>query len=333
MTNNNKLTLSDKMIDNLTKKQYGVYNHSAVQICSWNKKALTGEGVCYKERFYGVNCHKCMQLSPVSMWCQQNCTFCWRPMEYMKNIKISPDQVDNPKEIIDNLTKLRIKFLNGYKGNDKVDVKYWEDATIPDHFAISLSGEPTLYPKLNEMVRYLKSLRTTRTIFVVSNGQETKYFENLINDELSQPTQLYISIDAPTEELFKKINCSIYPDGWQKLLNTLKCFSQIKCRRVFRMTQIKGLNDLDSDLGNYNQIIELGKPDIIEVKAYMHLGLSQKRHTKDQMPEFEEVEEFAKKIMKSNGNYEIAGVMEESRIVILRRKDSKYKAVIEKFEN
>ena len=330
---NSKLDLTSKQKEILQNKAYGVYNHSAVQICTWNKKAMTGKGVCYKEKFYGVDCHRCMQLSPVSMWCQQNCTFCWRPMEYMKNIKINANQVDEPKDIIVNLTRERQLLLNGFKGNDKVDLKFWEDAIKPNHYAISLSGEPTLYPKLNEMIKYLKSLEDTKTIFIVSNGQETDYFRSLIDNEEHQPTQLYISIDAPTKELFQKINCSLYKDGWERLNETLKYFSQIKCRRVFRMTQIKGLNDLNEHLELYNDVIELGKPDIIEVKAYMHIGLSQNRHTKEQMPEFDEVQEFANKIIEVNKNYEVAGDMIESRIVILRRKDSRYKAVIENFEN
>ena len=328
-----KLDLPEKIKNNLIKKQYGIYNHSAVQICSWTKKALTNRGVCYKEKFYGVDCSGCMEMSPVSMWCQHNCTFCWRPMEYMKNIEIDENQVDSPKDIIDNLIIQRKKLISGIGGHNQVDRKKWEEALIPKHFAISLSGEPTLYPKLNEMIRYLKSLETTKTIFIVSNGQKYEYFENLINDELSQPTQLYVSIDAPTEELYKKINCSVFSDGWNRTIKTLEALKKIKCRTVYRMTQIKGLNDLDEHLESYSKIIEIGTPDIIEVKAYMHLGNSQMRHTKDQMPEYVEVLEFAKKIIYINNNYEIVGEMEPSRIVILKRKDSKYETLIEKFEN
>ncbi len=333
MNSSEKLSLPENIVSELKKKQYGVYNHSAVQICTWNKKALIEGGTCYKEKFYGVDCHSCMQFSPVAMWCQQNCTFCWRPMEYMKNITIKYDDVDAPNQIVDNLVVLRQKLVSGFKGNSKISMEKWNESLVPTHYAISLSGEPTLYPRLNEMVMYLKSLERTKTIFIVSNGQEPEYFKNLINDEKSMPTQLYLSIDAPTKALFKKINCPVYPDGWERLNMTLSYFSKIKTRRVFRMTQIKGLNDVDELIDDYNKMIELGKPDIIEVKAYMHIGCSRNRHTKDQMPFLDDVERFARKLEASNPNYTIMDVMEESRIVVMLRIDSAYTLKIQKYEN
>ena len=70
-----RLRLPEKVVNSLTKKQYRVYGHSGVQICGWNKKALKDEGVCYKQKFYGIECHSCMEFSPAVMWCQENCTF------------------------------------------------------------------------------------------------------------------------------------------------------------------------------------------------------------------------------------------------------------------
>ncbi len=332
-SNCSMLRLPEKIENNLRKKQYGIYGHSGVQICSWTKKALTGKGVCYKQRFYGVDCHSCMEMSPVVMWCQQNCTFCWRPMEYMKNINISDFKVDEPEEIITNLIEERRKLISGFKGNDKADLKLFDEALIPTHFAISLSGEPTMYPKLFELVEYLKNLPKTKTIFVVSNGQEPTYFEKLIVEPKYAPTQLYISIDAPNPEIFKKINKSLYEDGWERLNKSLETMSKIKTRRVLRFTQIKGLNDLDSQLEEYKNMIEKSKADIIEVKAYMHIGLSRNRHSDKEMPSMDEVRDFADKLCKSLGTYEVGAEMEESRIVILHRKDSPYSLKIEKYEN
>lgn len=330
---NSKLELNSKIVEKLEKMQYGVYNHSGVQICSWTKKALTGKGVCYKEKFYNVDCHSCCEMSPVLMWCQQNCTFCWRPMEYMKNINIKKFEVDEPKDIIDNLILKRQKLINGFGGNKNLDKDKFKDAQIPSHYAISLSGEPTMYPKLHEMIKYLKSLPKTKTIFVVSNGQENEYFEYLIENPEYAPTQLYISIDAPNKEIFAKINKSLYKDGWERLQKSLNAMSKIECRTVLRMTQIKGLNDLDEHIKGYCEIFEKSKADIIEVKSYVHIGLSQNRHTKEQMAYMEDVKKFAKKLSQYNKNYRIAAQMKESKIVILHRIDSKYKLEIEKFEN
>lgn len=327
------LRLPEKIVSDLTKKQYGVYGHSGVQICGWTKKALTGKGVCYKQKFYGIECHSCMEFSPAVMWCQENCSFCWRPMEFMKNIEISADEVDDFKDIIDNLMEERRKLLTGFGGHPAVDKKKFVEAQTPSHFAISLSGEPTMYPKLDKMVQYLKELPKTRSVFVVTNAQIPEFFEKLEQEPKSLPTQLYISLEAPSKEFFDSINKSLYKDGWERLLKSLEVFSKLKTRRLVRFTQIKGLNDKAEQFGEYKKLVELGKPDFIEVKAYMHLGMSQGRHTREQMPEFQEVVSFAKKMAKYLSNYDYVDAAPNSRIALLRRRDSTYNVYIDKFEH
>lgn len=311
-----------------------MYGHSAVQICGWTKKALTNEeSSCYKQKFYGIDCHSCMEFSPAVMWCQQNCTFCWRPMEFMKNIEINPEEVDNFKDIVDTLLEERKKLLSGFRSSKTLNTKKFDEAQVPSHFAISLSGEPTMYPHLDKIIEYLKSFPKTKSIFLVTNAQIPEFFEKLLETPKALPTQLYISIDAPSKEHFKKINLSLYEDGWERLQRSLEYFSKIQTRKIFRMTQIKGTNDKEEDLEGYKTLVEKGKPDFIEVKAYMHIGMSQGRHKKEEMPEFLEVKEFAQKLANYLGNYNFVHEAPASRICLLQRKDTPYQVKIEQFEN
>lgn len=327
-----RLRLPEKVVNSLTKKQYGVYGHSGVQVCGWTKKSLKDGGVCYKQKFYGIECHSCMEFSPAVMWCQENCTFCWRPMEFMKNIEIDASKVDDVEEIIENLMKERKKLLSGFGGNDKLNKEKFDEAQTPTHFAISLSGEPTMYPKLDQMIEYLKKLNTTKSVFVVTNAQIPEFFEKLEKNPNSQPTQLYISLESPTKELFTKINKSLYEDGWERFHKSLEIFSRLETRKVLRFTQIKGINDLEELFPDYEKQIELSKADLIEIKAFMHIGMSQNRHTRDQMPEFAEVVDFGKKLSNYLQNYEYVDCAPNSRIILLRRKDSKYQLEIQ-YEN
>ncbi|NCC70770.1 4-demethylwyosine synthase TYW1, partial [bacterium] len=272
------LRLPENIVKNLEKKHYRVFGHSAVQICNWTKKSLTDKGVCYKQKFYGIECHSCMEFTPAVMWCQQNCTFCWRPMEFMKNIEIDPNKVDDFKEIVDTLIEDRKKLLSGFGGNEEINLKKFEEAKNPSHFAISLSGEPTMYPHLDKMIEYLKSLSKTKSVFLVTNAQIPEFFEKLKINKNALPTQLYISLDAPNEELFNKINISLYPDAWKRLGRSLSIFSNLDTRKIIRFTQIKGLNDKDEYLESYSEIIHKSKTDFIEIKAYMHIGMSRGRH-------------------------------------------------------
>jgi len=327
------LRLPLKVVENLEKKHYGIYGHSGVQICSWTKKALRGEGVCYKTKFYGIDCHSCMEMSPAVMWCQENCSFCWRPMEFMKNIEIKPSEVDDSKDIIDNLIKKRAKLLSGFGGSSKTNRKFWEISQTPTHFAISLSGEPTMYPHLDKMVEYLKTLKKTKSIFIVTNAQIPEFFEKLLKNKNSLPTQLYVSLEAPTKEVFNTVNKSLYSNGWDRLHKSLGFFAKLKTRKVIRMTLIKGLNDDKKYLKNYADQIELSNTDFIEIKGYVHIGMSQGRHSKDDMPSFEEIVNFSKDLAKELKNYEYVSDSPISRITLLKKINSPYDIKISKFEN
>ena len=55
-------------------------NHSAVKICTWLKKSMRDEGFCYKQKFYGIQSHRCLQMTPWIL-CPNRCLFCWRIIE------------------------------------------------------------------------------------------------------------------------------------------------------------------------------------------------------------------------------------------------------------
>ena len=86
----------------LEKQQYGfVGDHSAIKICAWTKKSLLNKGVCYKQKFYGINAHRCCQITPSVAFCQNRCEICWRPVEYTIG-KEMDGEVDDPKDIVKN---------------------------------------------------------------------------------------------------------------------------------------------------------------------------------------------------------------------------------------
>lgn len=308
-----KLKMSAKTENQLRKAKYGVFNHSAVQICAWTKKSLHNEGVCYKQKFYGIDCHRCMEFSPAAALCENNCIFCWRPMEFMRFRNMKPDEADEPKVIYEKLLAERRKLLSGYPGDGKTDLRKHAEALLPSHFAISLSGEPTLYPKLPQLVKFLRSLPQTKSIFIVTNGQEPAMLASLSK---SPPTQLYISVNAPNRALFRKINRPSRKDAWERFIRSLAIFSRMKTRRVLRMTMIKGMNMDDAFVNQYAALIRKAKPHFVEVKAYMYIGFSRERLKIGNMPFHRDVRPFAEKLAEATG-FEIADEKQDSRIVLL----------------
>lgn len=308
------LNISEKLKKDLLNKKYGIYNHSAVQICEWTKKSLRGVGECYKNQFYGVETYSCAQISPNVMWCDQNCIFCWRPAENMLKRDIKA-KVDAPKDIIDNLVRERYKLLTGFGGNENINVKKREIALneFPSHWAISLSGEPTLYPKLPELVIELKK-RKVKSIFIVSNGQNPKMIKKL--EKISLPTQLYISLDAWDEKSFLKINRSIRKDGWKRLLKSLNMLGKLNTRTVIRLTIIKGINDSKKAIKEFAKIIDKANPDFLEIKSYMHLGYSRERLKRENMPSNEDLNNFCKELDKHLKNLKYEDKCLPSKIIL-----------------
>ncbi len=313
--------LQKELKKELEKKHYKLFNHSAVQICTWSKKSMRDKGVCYKEKFYGVDSHRCVQFSPVAMLCSQRCLFCWRPVEYMNTTRLK--KYDKPEEIMPEILKLHKKLLSGMPGAGKLDEKKFQESQNPNHFAISLSGEPTLYPFLPQLVKYLKKKIKARTVFVVTNGQEPDYFEKLKDNPENQPSQLYFSIEAPNQEVHQKINCPLYPDSWQRLNQSLELYSKLQCRRVIRLTLIKGINDKPQHLKQFVLLIKKANPDFIEVKSYMFLGYSRKRLKQENMPVFHEVKDFALQLAQEI-NYNYVDEAENSHISLLMNPDTKH---------
>jgi len=328
---NGKITFAEYVRKKFDSTYGLVGNHSGVQICSWTKKSLRGKGVCYKQKFYGIECHKCCQMSPALAWCQENCIFCWRPMEWMKKIEMNENEVDEPEEIIKGSVEARKKLISGIKGADDANKKMAEASfkDFPSHWAISLSGEPTIYPKLGKLIKLLKERTEVRSIFLVTNGQEPKALKKLADANVL-PTQLYLSVDAADEEMFKKVNKSLYPDGWKRLNETIELMGKLNCRRVIRFTLIKGLNDGQELFGKYSELFEKSKADFIEVKGYMFLGESRKRLKFDNMPKHEYVVEWSDKFAKKLKNYQKIDEDWLSRIVLFKRKDSRFENIIRK---
>ncbi len=315
---NNIIQIRPRIAMRLKKAKYGLFNHSTVELCHWTKRSFTNNGECYKSKFYGIDTHRCMEFSPMGMVCENRCIYCWRPMEFYDFIKIDDNMVDDPKTIIDNLLNERRRLMSGYFGNKDADVKKLKEALTPSHYAISLSGEPTLYPKLVELIRYLKSLKDTRSIFLVTNGQEPDMLYKL-QEENALPTQLYLSTNAPNKELFYKINKPIYKDAWERWLKSLELLSILNTRTVIRITLIKDYNDSLDLIKEYGELLKKGNAHFIEVKSYMHVGYSSSRLEEGNMLLMDEVREFASKLAEEM-NYNIMDESIESRVVVLQNK-------------
>lgn len=313
----------------LEKQHYFVVgDHSAVQICRWTKKSIRDEGVCYKEKFYGIKSHLCCQMSPAVMWCPNKCLHCWRAVEYTIGDKLK-GKINSPSEIIDGCIKAQRKLLTGFKIDykskrkqlSKADMKKYLEAQEPMQFAISLSGEPMIYSKIGDLISELR--RRGKTSFLVTNGLYPEKIKELFKKK-QLPTQLYISVNAPNENIYKKIHRSSMRNAWKKLNKSLKFFPKLrgKTRTVFRMNLIKNLNMNPEHIKEYAELIGKAKPLFVEVKGYMSVGFARERLGYERMPSYDEMKNFVEKLSTATG-LKILDSHEHSRVWVMGREKKK----------
>jgi len=288
---------------------YHSVGHTAAQTCGWTANALRGEGKCYKNIFYGIESHRCIQMTPV-VKCNERCTFCWRDHRGHA-YELDDVEWDDPAQVVDASIELQRKLLSGFGGNDQVPREVFEGAMEPRHVAISLDGEPSLYPYLPELIEEFHA--RDMTTFLVSNGTRPGVLAEC------DPTQLYVSVDAAERATFDRVVHPVEDDAWERLMETMDVLSGKDCRTVLRSTLLSGENMANPDW--YAALYRRGDPDFVELKAYMHVGHSRDRLGRETMPDHDEVVEFAKGVREHMPDHDVLKQVPASRVALLAREE------------
>ena len=298
----------------LTKQGYKIIGtHSGVKLCRWTKSMLRGRGGCYKHTFYGIESHRCMEATP-SLACANKCVFCWRhhsnPVGTDWRWKMEPAEF-----IFAGAVENHRKMINEFKGVPGVIPDKLEEGMTVRHCALSLVGEPIMYPEISKFVRLLHAEKISS--FLVTNAQ----FPEAIRD-LDPCTQLYVSVDASTKESLKKIDRPLFKDFWERFLESLAELKKKGQRTVYRLTLVKGWNAEEMD--NYASLVSLGKPDFIEIKGVTFCGSSKASSlTMENVPWHSEVVRFVSDLVDRLEEYEISCEHEHSNCVLVANKKFK----------
>lgn len=290
-----------------------VGTHSAVKLCRWQKSMMRGRGGCYKWTMYGVASHRCMEATP-SMACANNCVFCWR---HNTNPTATEWrwQVDSPTDVLNGMLSSHRALVYEVQGMPSVTAESLAEALDPCHCALSLVGEPILYPFVNKFLKLLHQRKISS--FLVNNGQ----FPDALA-ALSHVTQLYMSIDSPNKQTMKILDRPIFPDYWERFNKSVDIMRHRSERTVFRMTLIDGFNMSDDDANLYADLIYRGQPDFVELKRLTPTFYG-KAHTAlriSNVPSWNKVKAFAYRLCEITTPihpYFIASVHEHSGCVLL----------------
>ncbi|KAM5228645.1 S-adenosyl-L-methionine-dependent tRNA 4-demethylwyosine synthase TYW1 [Ctenodactylus gundi] len=298
----------------LTKQGYQLIgSHSGVKLCRWTKSMLRGRGGCYKHTFYGIESHRCMETTP-SLACANKCVFCWRhhtnPVGTEWRWKM-----DQPEMILKEAIENHQNMIKQFKGVPGVKAERYEEGMKVKHCALSLVGEPIMYPEINQFLQLLHQCKISS--FLVTNAQFPMEIRNL-----KPVTQLYVSVDASTKDSLKKIDRPLFKDFWQRFLDSLRALAAKQQRTVYRLTLVKSWNV--DELQAYAELVSLGNPDFIEVKGVTYCGESSASSlTMANVPWHEEVVRFVRELVALIPDYEIACEHEHSNCLLIAHKKFK----------
>ncbi len=245
------------------------------------------------------------------------------------------------------LSEQSVELLNDGYGSDKLmdqlvtneeDIKQaYNRALHPNHAAISLDGEPTLYPHIGEFVDTFRKKKFTT--FIVTNGTTPEVISEL-QETNSLPSILYVTLPPPSISDYKHIHRPKIKDAWEKIHTTLKMLKDLKTRTVLRITAVNHLNIQDKLVDGYVSKIEEIQPNFIDIKGFTLEGASMSisdRLDSDQpgsyyFPEFSELMHFANLVSDRSG-LKIVETHEKSRDILLTVNwDSNKSIVLQDYE-
>ena len=165
--------------------------------------------------------------------------------------------------------------LEGAKTVDKMDIYPSVDEIIKevklniqkhklDVITITCNGEPTLYPKLDELVDRLNEIKDNTKILILSNGStiyKKDIFETLLKIDLVK-----LSLDCVSEKCFKKLDRQNNSVEIDKIVPSMIEFSQKTKNDFFiEVLFVKDLNDNEEELGLLYESLKKINPKRVDI--------------------------------------------------------------------
>jgi wyosine [tRNA(Phe)-imidazoG37] synthetase (radical SAM superfamily) len=134
----------------------------------------------------------------------------------------------------------------------------------PDHISIVGNGEPTLYARLRDLIRGARGL-TSIPIAVITNGALLS--EPPVREALAEADVVLTSFNAPTEELFRRIDRPCPGITFEAMKQGLLDFAHMRRKGQLwvEMMLLEGINDSPETLEQTRWVLQATKPDRVFV--------------------------------------------------------------------
>lgn len=184
-----------------------------------------------------------IDLSPSKKQCNFDCLYC--ELEGAKTV----EKMDIYPSVDEIISAVKESFLN----HPKIDV-----------VTITCNGEPTLYPKLNELIDELNKIKKEAKILILSNGS-TIYKEEVFS-ALLKIDIVKLSLDCVSESCFKKLDRQDKSVEIDKIVPSMIEFSKkMENDFVLEILFVKDLNDKENELELLYDAIQQINPKRVDI--------------------------------------------------------------------
>jgi wyosine [tRNA(Phe)-imidazoG37] synthetase (radical SAM superfamily) len=199
-----------------------------------------------------------IDLSPALKQCNFDCLYC----------ELAPAvTVDAQINTVD--TRTIVDELKEHLSN-KIDV-----------ITLTANGEPTLYPHLSELIDEIDKIKNKTQTLILTNS--ATIVDDKIFNTLLKLDQVKLSLDAISDDIFKKIDRPHTNIKIQEVLKKVQEFSKVYKGKLFiEILFVHGLNDTKEEIAKLNKAllgIQASRVDLGTIDrppAYPVMGISYK---------------------------------------------------------
>lgn len=184
-----------------------------------------------------------VDLSPSSKQCNFDCLYC--ELEKAKTV----DTMTSFPSVLEVITAIKESF----EKHPNIDV-----------ITITANGEPTLYPKLDELIDEINRIKKNAKTMILSNGS-TIYDKKIFNALLKLDT-VKLSLDCVSEACFKRLDRIHESIDIDKMIDAMIEFrKKTKNQFVLEILFAKTLNDKDDEIELLYETVKKIKPHRVDI--------------------------------------------------------------------
>ncbi len=143
---------------------------------------------------------------------------------------------------------------------------YFNHNPDPDYITFSGYGEPTLNSHIGEILQFIKQNKPGIPVAVLTNG--TLFYDKDVRKALIDADLVLPSLDAATEDVFKKINRPSSDLSIEKYIKGIIDFSkEFKGKIWLEIFILPGYNDSENELSALKKVIEKMIPDSVQLNT------------------------------------------------------------------